>query len=107
MELRAHDIVVVARQDRNAVPALPVPNANRLVIRSTDNPGQLLVEKHSPDVVQVAIQRKQTSALLPVPEFDFVVVAARNKHGLGIVEADATHGTCSPIPEVEVVTNEK
>ena len=30
VELRAHDVVVVPRQHRDAVPALPVPDPDRL-----------------------------------------------------------------------------
>ena len=41
-------------QHADAGSALPIPDANGLVIRGGDNPGVLIVELHRPDVIQVA-----------------------------------------------------
>ncbi len=67
VELRAHDVVVVACQHREARARLPVPEANRLVVRRAHEPRLLVVELHGADVVEVAQQRKETAAQLVVP----------------------------------------
>ena len=67
MEHAAHDVVVVPSEDRDAVAALPVPDADGLVVGGREDPGVLVVEHRRPDVVQVAHQVEQATLLLVVP----------------------------------------
>jgi len=92
MEECRHDIVVVSGQDRDTRATLPVPDANRLVVRGRDDPRALVMHLHRADVVQVAQQREQASTQLVVPHFDLVVVTARHEQRLRRMEADATNG---------------
>ena len=89
MELGAHHIVVVACQDRDAAPALPVPDADGLVVRGGEDPWVLMVKHRGADVIQVAEQVEEATLLLVVPHLDLVVVPAGDKEGLLVVEADA------------------
>mmetsp|Transcript_35164 Transcript_35164/g.101267 ORF Transcript_35164/g.101267 Transcript_35164/m.101267 type:complete len:220 (-) Transcript_35164:378-1037(-) len=54
MEVRAHHVVVVTREHRDARARLPVPNPDGLVVRCAENPRVLVVELHCADVVEVA-----------------------------------------------------
>lgn len=54
MELGAHDVVIVAGEDANAGTRLPVPDANRLVIRATQNPRVLVMKLDHPNVVEMS-----------------------------------------------------
>jgi hypothetical protein len=56
MEAGTHDVVVVARENRDAGPALPVPDPDGLVIAGAHHPGILLMELNGADVIQVAQQ---------------------------------------------------
>ena len=67
MEHAAHDVVVVSGEDGDAVAALPVPDADGLVVGGGEDPGVLVVEHRGPDVVQVAHQVEQATLLLVVP----------------------------------------
>ena len=42
VEARAHDVVVVAGEDGHALPRLPVPQADGLVVRRRQDPGVVL-----------------------------------------------------------------
>ena len=70
MELGAHHVVVVARQDGDTLPALPVPDPDRLVVTGGEDPGVLVVEHRGPDVVQVAQQGEDAASLLVVPHLE-------------------------------------
>lgn len=91
VKLRAHDIVVVAREHADACAALPIPHADGLVVGCGDDPGMLVVKLHRSDVVQVAQQREEAPADFVVPDLDLVVVTARDKEGLAAVKVHATH----------------
>mmetsp|Transcript_61993 Transcript_61993/g.98252 ORF Transcript_61993/g.98252 Transcript_61993/m.98252 type:complete len:202 (+) Transcript_61993:3072-3677(+) len=52
-EARAHDIVIVTCEHSDARTRLPIPNADSLVIGSTQNPWIFVVELDCADVVQV------------------------------------------------------
>ena len=67
VEHAAHDVVVVPGQHRDAVPALPVPDADRLVVGGREDPGVLVVEHGGPDVVEVAHEVEEAPLLLVVP----------------------------------------
>ena len=67
VELGAHDVVVVAGQDRDAVARLPVPDADGLVVGRRQDPGVLVVEQGGADVVQVAQQGEDAPTLFVVP----------------------------------------
>lgn len=66
----------MTRQDTNAIAALPVPDPNGLVIRSTQNPRVFMMKHGSADVVQVAKKSENTSSLLVVPHLNFVVISS-------------------------------
>merc|ERR1719348_2118318 len=100
MELRAHDIVVVAREYGDAVPALPVPDAHSLVVRGGEDPGVLVVEEGGADVVQVAQQGEDAPALLVVPHLDLVVVTPAHEQRLLLVKVNPSHG---PVMLVKLV----
>ena len=70
MEHAAHDVVVVPCEDGDAVSALPVPDADGLVVGGGEDPGVLVVEHRRPDVVQVAHQVEQAALLLVVPHLE-------------------------------------
>ena len=68
MEKRAHDVMIVPSEDRNTGSALPVPDADRLVVRRAQNPWVFMVEHGRPDVIHVAKQGEQTTPLLVIPD---------------------------------------
>ena len=94
MPLRTHDVVVVAGEDGDAGPGLPVPDPDGLVIGRGEDPRVGVVEEDGADVVQVAVEGEEAPAGLVVPDLDLVVVAAAGEEGLSAVERDATDGTC-------------
>jgi len=67
VELGAHHVVVVAGEHADAGAALPVPDADGLVVRRAQDPRVLVVEHRRPDVVQVPQQRENAPLLLVVP----------------------------------------
>lgn len=93
MELGTHNVVVVASEDANAGAALPVPDADGLVVRGAQDPWILVVEECCADVIQVPQQSEDAAFLLVIPHLDLVVVAAGDEQGLLVVEADAAHWT--------------
>lgn len=93
MELCAHDIMIMARQNGNAVTTLPVPDANRLVVRGANYPGIFMVEEDGANIIQVAVQCEEAATRFVIPDFDLVIVAAAHEKGLRCVEGDATDGT--------------
>lgn len=54
MEHGAHDVVHVASQDADAGATLPVPDADRLVIRCGHDQRVLVVEESGANIIQVA-----------------------------------------------------
>ena len=68
MKLSTHDVVVVAGENADARPRLPVPDPNGLIVGGRENPGVFVVEHRRPDVVQMAQQVEQASLLLIVPD---------------------------------------
>ena len=122
MKLGTHDIVIVTGKNRNTVarlPAknkkerkkeimnkqkredeqnrvetLPVPDANRLVVRSTYNPRVFVVEKHCADVVYMAIKGEKTAPLLPVPNSNLGIVSTGYKEGLSWMKIDTSDWAC-------------
>ena len=67
MELGTHDIVVVAGEDADARPGLPVPDSDGLIIGGRQDPGVLVVEHRRTNVVQMTKQLEQAAFLLVVP----------------------------------------
>lgn len=82
MELGAHDVVVVACHCAEQRAVLPVPYPDRLVVTSTDNPRELVVEEDGTNVVQVAVEGKEAAPSLKGPDLDLVVVTAGNEERL-------------------------
>lgn len=107
MKLRAHCVMVVASHSANyrdsvrsqiegvrvptQRPVLPIPYPDRLIIRTGQNPRQLVMEKDGAYVVEVAIQREETSPCLIRPNFDLVVIPTRNEQRLCLMEIDPSH----------------
>lgn len=58
----SHDVVVVAGENGNALARLPVPDPDRLVVGSGEDPGVLVVEVDGADVVEVTVEGKKASA---------------------------------------------
>ena len=92
MELGTHHIVRVTSEDGNALSRLPVPNADRMIVRSGDNPGIFAVKLDRPNVVQVIAQSEQATALLIVPNLDLIVITTRHEQRLIGMESDASNG---------------
>ena len=87
VELGAHDVVSVASQDSDALTALPVPDANCLIIRSRQDPRHVSrMELHCADVIGVAVEVEQASALLVAPHFDLAIIATTHKKRLNRME---------------------
>ena len=82
--------MVMASEHANARPALPIPDAQGLVVRRTHNPWLFPVELDRADVVQVPQQGEQAAAQLVVPNLDLVVVSPTAEQGLCRMEIDAT-----------------
>lgn len=55
MELRTHDVVIVTGQNRYAIPRLPVPYTDGLIVGRTKDPGTFMVKGDSSDIVDVTI----------------------------------------------------
>ena len=91
VELGAHHVVVVPGQDRDAVPALPVPDADGLVVAGGQDPWVLVVEHRRSDVVKMAQKGENATPLFIVPHFDLVVVTTAYKKRLNFVEVDSPH----------------
>lgn len=89
----AHDVVVVTGEDGDAGAALPVPDADGLVVGGGDDPGLLRVEVDGADIVEVAVEGEEASTVLVVPDLDLVVVSAGDEEGLGRVEVDSAYGS--------------
>jgi len=85
--------MVVSSEDTNARSALPVPDADCLVVGSTQDPRIFMVEKGGTDVIQMSQQSEYATLLLIVPHLDLVIVASGHKKGLLVVEADSTYWT--------------
>ena len=64
VELGAHDVVVVARHGAEQGAVLPVPYPDRLVVTTTDNPRELMVEEDGTNVIQVAVEGKEAAPSL-------------------------------------------
>ena len=65
---RKTDIVVVSSQNTNNSSSLPIPDSDGLIIRSTQDPRVLLMEKSRSDVIQMTQQSEQTPTLFIIPE---------------------------------------
>lgn len=100
MELGAHHVVVVSREDGDAVAGLPVPYPDGLIVGRREDPGILVVEHGGSDVVEVSHQVEEAPLELVVPHLDLVVVAARDEERLLLVEVDPAHG---PVVLVELL----
>ncbi|RUS27656.1 hypothetical protein BC938DRAFT_482933 [Jimgerdemannia flammicorona] len=79
-------------QDRDTIAALPIPDADRLIVGGADNPGILVVEEDGADVIQMAVEREEASTRLVIPDFDLVVIATAHEKWLGRMERDAANG---------------
>lgn len=97
MPLRTHDVVIVAGEDRDTGPRLPVPNPNSLVVRRGEDPRVGVVEEDGAHVVQVAVEGEQAATRLVVPHFNLVIVAAACEKRLCVVERDTTYWTCKGV----------
>ena len=74
MESRAHNVVIMSRKNPDRVSALPVPDPNRLIIRSGDDPRVLWVKLNRSDVVQVTQKREHTPSELVTPNLDLIII---------------------------------
>ena len=92
----AHDVVIVTRQHAQATAAGKVPQAQRLIVRRTQDPRKLCgvgMKLHRANVIQMSQQSKQAAAEFVVPHFDLVVVATRYEQRFGQMKIDAADGT--------------
>jgi len=77
--------VIVSGEDSQTVARLPIPDANCLVIGTTQNPRQVIRMKlDRPHIIQMSTQRVQN--MLEIPDLDFVVVSTACKHTSGGVK---------------------
>lgn len=74
MELCTHNVVVVTGEDGDARSALPIPDANGLIVGGTEYPRVFMVEEDGADVVEMAVEGKETLTSFVVPDFDLVIV---------------------------------
>jgi len=59
-----HHVMVVTRHSTDEGSVLPIPYADRLVIRATQYPRKLVVEVGRPNIVQVAVECEEASSSL-------------------------------------------
>ena len=81
MEGRAHDVVVVSRENTQTTPLVKIPQPQGLFVRGTEDPGKLRgvgMELDRANVVQMAQEVEEAAAGLVVPDLDLVVVSARD-----------------------------
>ena len=93
VELGAHDVVVVAGQDADALSALPVPDPHGLIVRGGQDPWILVMEHSGPDVVKMTQQGEDAASLLVIPHFDLIIISSGDKERLLFVEVHASDGT--------------
>ena len=74
MEGSTHDIMIMPCQHRHAGARLPVPDTDRLVIASTDDPWMLVVELDRADVVKVPMESEEAAVRLVVPHLNLVII---------------------------------
>lgn len=55
VDAHSHDVMIMPRQDGDALPTLPIPNPNGLIIRSGEDPRVLVVKVDGADVVEMAV----------------------------------------------------
>ena len=71
--------MIVSGEDGQTVARLPIPDANCLVIGTTQNPRQVVRMKFDrPHIIQVSTQRVQD--MLEIPDLDFIIISAACKH---------------------------
>lgn len=99
VELRAHDIVGVAREQSYFLSALPIPDADGLIVTTGDDPGQFAMELDVTHVVEMACKSENTLLGLCGPHAHSVVVAPGHKERLRRMEIHRTHG---PVVIVEL-----
>lgn len=83
----------MASKNRDLATVLPVPDSDGLVVTGGNNPGQVVVELDSANVVNVPVEREHAFLRLVAPNLDQVIVTSGYKHGLGVVEVNATYRT--------------
>ena len=88
MELRAHGVVIVARHGTDKGSVLPIPYPDGLIIRTGQDPWQLVVEKYCSYVVQVPIEGKKATSGLVGPDFDLVIIPTRYEERLCLVKVN-------------------
>jgi hypothetical protein len=71
--------VIVASKNSNAVARLPVPDADRLVVRATEDPWVFMVKVDSANIIEMACQCELAASCLVIPDLDLVVVTGRYK----------------------------
>jgi hypothetical protein len=92
LTLQQQYIVIVPRENGNAVPGLPIPNANCLVVRTTQDPRQIIRMKlDRTHIIQMSRQGEQN--MFKVPHADFIVVPATGKHTPRGVKVDCPDGS--------------
>ena len=93
--------MIVSGEDGQTVARLPIPDANCLVIGTTQNPRQVIRMKlDRPHIIQMSTQRVQN--MLEIPDLDFIVVSATCKHtsrGVKINRANRTIMFFKPIQQ--------
>lgn len=82
--------MIVASKNGNAIARLPVPDADRLVVRATEDPRVFMVKVDSADIVEMTCQCKLAASCLVVPDLDLVVVAGGYKQRLRRMERDSS-----------------
>jgi hypothetical protein len=71
--------MIVTGQNGQAGTALVVPETQRLVITSAQNPRVRVVELDRTDIIQMTKEGKETTAEFVIPDFDFVIVTTRDQ----------------------------
>ena len=83
--------MIVAGQHRDAVSALPVPDADCLVVAGGQDPWVLVVKHCSSDIVEMSQKSEDAAPLLVVPYFDLVVITTTDEKWLDFVEVNSPH----------------
>jgi hypothetical protein len=79
------------RENSKTISRLPVPDADSLVVRTTQNPRQIVrMELDCTHIIQMPAQRIEN--MLEIPHTDLVVIATTRKHAPRRVEVNGSDG---------------
>ena len=76
MELCAHGVVVVSGHGADERAVLPVPDSDRLIVGTGNDPWEFGVEEDGAHVVQMSVEGEETPPRLVAPHLDLVIISS-------------------------------